>query len=289
MLTVRSTQVARPFKAKPYNDPYVGSYSIYQGTHYKGHANTTAGPAVSPLKTRSEVDAAFSVDPTYGPGGARVPTDRKDDRLNKERHGYGTGEWKGNSHLKPGGGTYVVDPKPRPSVIPSTPPKPAYGAGAYTQDFSITHPDCDGFQEKLAKRGGQVSVLEAHPPPSRGMHFASDPIPANPYMYGSSESSTYGGGQAVSPAVKNRHDPNPGVAGVHYGARQGGVSENKYLPTSDEAVMGHNAVVPGYGSGKFASPQKPMVHAKYGYGFEWKQRRDLAGYGAYVSPRSGIY
>lgn len=80
-----------------------------------------------------------------------------------------------------------------------------------------------------------------------------------------------------------------GVAGVHYSTRKGGVSEAKYLPTHAEAAMGHNAVVPKYGAGKFASPVKPQVMPRYGLGHSWEERRDLAGFGAYVAPRSGVY
>jgi len=222
-------QVARPFKAKAYNDPYVGTYSVFKGKHYKGHANTSAGPAVSPLKTSVEREAAFSIDPTYGPAGARVPTDRKDARLQAARGVYGTGEFKGKTALKPGGGTYAITERPRPGCHPTPPAKPHYGGGHYTQDFSITHPDADGFQNRLHHRQGQVAQLTPKPDPSRGMRFASDPIPSNPYKHGTSELSEYGGGMAVSPAVKNRHDANPGVAGVHYGARMGGSRFQPYF------------------------------------------------------------
>lgn len=248
-----------------------------------------AGPAVSPLRTPAERAARFNMDPTYGQGGNRQSVSDRDIRLNPHRAPYGQGAWKGNTALKPGGGTIAIPEKARTRTIPASPAKATYGSGQFVPRHEVEHPDCAGFAGRTLPSGLQSPAnLTPKPPLSRGMSFATDAVPSNPYTYGSG-APAYGAGNTVSPAVKMRHDPNPGVAGVHYGARKGGVSENKYLPIHAEMVMGYNAAVPDYGHGDFASPVKAMVHAKYGIGHPWSERRDLAGYGAFVSPRSGVY
>jgi len=229
-----------------------------------------AGPAVSPVRTQAERAARFNMDPTYGQGGNRQHVSDRDIRLNQHRAPYGQGAWKA-----------TVPDKAMARTIPASPAKATYGGGQFVPRHEVVHPDCAGFASCNPK-------LTPKPPLSHGMSHASGAVPSNPYTYGSA-AAAYGAGATVSPAVKMRHEANHGVAGVHYGARKGGVSENKYLPAQNEMVMGYNAAVPDYGYGDFASPVKAMVHAKYGIGHPWSERRDLAGYGAFVSPRSGVY
>jgi len=259
--------VARPFKAREYNSG--GYYSIY-----KGVTPAVAGSASSPLKSFEQKEFERSEDPTYA---ARAALHSRDARLNGHRTPYGHGAWKGDSYIAAGGGT-AVPQKPMPRTHPKQVGSDgslvhtSYGEGEYVRRDHTEHPDSAGFS-KLAKRGiGSPSKLTSRPGVSRG-------------DVGKPAKSMYGGTEFARPVT---HDY-AGIAGIHYSTRKGGVSEAKYLPTHDEAVMGQNRQVSAYGQGEYASPVKPMVAGRYGQGHPWEQRRDLAGYGAFVSPRSGIY
>merc|ERR1711871_600353 len=222
-------------------------------------------------------------DPTIG---ARTAVHSRDARLNQHRAPYGEGAWRGESYLVAGGGTAVTPQKPRPRTVPKevgtdgSLSHDGYGAGVYVPQDTTEHPDIAGFS-KLSKRGHHdANNLTARKPGSRGDIDKSH----NGYRYAAA-----GPGYGTTSYAKPVASEASGVAGVHFGTRKGGVSDAKYFPTHNEAVMGYNAVVPSYGQGKFASPVKPMAQARYGYGQPWEQRRDVAGYGAYVAPRSGVY
>merc|ERR1711939_87136 len=277
--------VARPFKARPYNDHHTTYYSVYKSPACVGPP--PHGPAVSPMKPFEDRQFERSEDPTVG---ARGALHNRDARLNTHKAGYGEGNWKGSSQLAPGGGTFVVPEKPRPRTVPCQPgtdgslSHEGYGGGVYVPEDRLEHPDCSGFT-KLSKRqchsptkltpkptGCKGNIGHGHHNGHRSVHA---PPPAD-----------YGAGSYASPA---KGDPE-GVAGVHFGSRAGGVSEAKYLPTHREAIHGQNATVADYGYGSFASPKKVMVHSRYAEGHGYDQRlHDHPGYGAYVTPRSGIY
>jgi len=292
--------VARPFKAKPYGEG--GHYNLYKNA--KPHPNN--GPAQNALKSFADKEHSRKECPTHTSrntvNGDGHMSQARDARLNPHKHAYGGGKWSGNTVIAPGGGLTVVatkqsekpsfsdhrshDPMPRPRTVPKavgkegTMPHPSYGSGEYVPQNKSEHPDCAGFT-KLQKRGqGDFTNLTAKPGRHRGDinaqhdgYFLAPPRPAQ------------GEGFYASPVKSDA----AGVAGIHYSTRNGGYSDQKYVPTHAESVMGQNAPVANYGRGDFASPQKPMVGPRYGEGHVWADRRDLAGCGAYVSPRSGIY
>jgi hypothetical protein len=273
--------VARPFKAREYNSS--GYYNVYKGAGYKG-VPVGNGSAEFPLKQFAEKELERSVDPTVT---ARTAMHPRDGRLNAHKAAYGEGKWKGESYIVAGGKTAVTPQKPRPHTVPAqvgsdgSLSHPSYGQGEYVRQDRTEHPDLAGFT-KLSKRGLHDSNnLTARSAKSRG----DIEVTTNGY-YPAAPPQLYGGGHYASQIVQAEAS---GVAGIHYGTRKGGVSEAKYLPTHNEAVMGHNARLSDYGGGAYASPQKPMVHGRYGVDHPWEARRDVAGYGAYVTPRSGIY
>ena len=282
--------VARSFKAKVPQGQ--GRYSVYESPN-KVRTSREAGVAVSPLRNHVERADKFSLDPTYGPGGARRPMDQRDARLNPHKSPYSAAAWRGSP-----------SERQRPSVVPHTQTHPhheGYGKGHFIPRHEREHPDCAGFVSAGANTGaghglrsgcGSFAKLTPKPSHSRGESHAGDLQADNPYKVGSFDNS-YGGGHHVSPAVKaSYYNPNPGVAGVHYGTRNMGVPTDgsKYLPKQEEMILGYNAPVPDYGNGAYTSPIKAMVHAKYGLGHSFQERgRDLAGYGAFVSPHSGVY
>jgi hypothetical protein len=169
---------------------------------------------------------------------------------------------------------------------------PAYGDGEYAYQEKLEHADIAGWA-KLQQRGqSDFNNLTARSTSSKNNGYPS--MPSGGACTGENQFNGYflaeprpaqGEGYYASPVNKRLE----GVAGVHFGTRNGGVSDAKYLPTHVEAVLGYNAAVPDYGDAKFASPVKAQVHARYGEGHPWKERRDLDGCGAYVTPRSGIY
>lgn len=264
--------VARPFKARAYNDGY---YSKYNSPNFM--ATPTAGPATSPMKSAAQKNLERSEDPTVG---ARSAVSSRDARLNPHRAAYGVGSWTGESYLAPGGGTMVTPAKPPPRVVPQSLAHAAYGAGMYVPQDSLEHPDCSGFTKLQQRHLPSPSQLTPKPSGCRGdidichnghKSFNAPPAPA------------YGSGVYAQKVAQEAQ----GVAGVHYGSRQGGVSDAKYLPGSHaEATMGRNATVPDYGSGNFASPRQIMPHDRYAVGHPASRN---PGHGAFFTPRSGIY
>jgi len=246
--------------------------------------NAQAGSAAPPVKTFEQKELERSEDPTLG---ARSALHDRDSRLNPHRASYGSGKWSGDSYIKAGGGTAVVPQKARPRTVPQqvgsdgSLSHPVYGQGAYVPSASGEHQDLAGFS-KLSKRG----CHDANNSTARGSALSRGDIDktTNGYRYAAPQPS-YGNAAYAAP-VKGEVT---GVPGVHFGSRNGGVSEDKYLPTHEEAVMGRNSRVGDYGQGAFASPKKAMVHARYAMGHPYEQHRDMAGYGAYVAPRSGVY
>lgn len=301
--------IARPFKAHPYADGHTHQYTKYRGPNYQGTA--VAGPAVSPLKSHAQKQYERSEDPSHTARHAAFHHHpERDVRLNAHKASYGTGQWKGDTVIAPGGGTVVVPQRPRPRTTPKkvgndgSLSHATYGGGQYIPEDRLEHPDCSGFTALSARGLHSPSKLAPKPQGSmsdinNGHHNGHKAMHAPPVDYGA--------GAYRSPV---KGEGPQGVAGVHFGSRQGGVSDQKYLPTSGEMVLGTNAALPDYGTGAYASPKKHYVHDRYadvGQGggmfrrqtdlvsYRHGQREDVhltlghAGYGAYSSPRSGVY